>query len=178
MRWVGILILAAALSAGCGNSETTVVGSNGETVTTSKSGGTTTYSDNKGNSATVSEDGKQMTFKNEKGESGTIGQGVSEADLGLPFYPGSVDKPGASVKFEQAGEKTVASSRTSKDEPAQVVAFYKDKIEDPKDSSVNSGDMKMGSLGGKLKDGAEVAIMASKTGSAETDVVVTVKHKK
>ena len=170
MKKLGLMIALGLIVAGC----STTVTPNG---TVTKAGDTTTYSDNKGNSATVSDNGT-ATYKNDKGETAQIGGTVSEADLGLPFYPGSTEKPNASMKGDTNGEKSAMISRTTKDDPDKVVAFYKDKIPGGKDSNFTTGDTKMGTVGGKLSDGGEASVMATRKGTEDTEIVVTVTHKK
>ena len=155
----GLLAVALLAIGGCGKPDTIVTGANGE-------------------KATISQDGKNMTVTDGKGGSATLGTTVSEADLGVPFYPSSAEKASGSMAMDQGGEKTVSSARTTKDEPTAVTAFYKDKITDGKPSDMNSGDTKMATIGGKLKDGAEVSVIATKKGSEDTDIVVVVKRKK
>lgn len=53
--------------------------------------------------------------------------GVTEADLGVPFYPGSKEKPNASAKTSANGMDVVTCVRTTSDAPDKVLAFYKDK---------------------------------------------------
>ncbi|MFI5385077.1 MAG: hypothetical protein ACHQ50_03060 [Fimbriimonadales bacterium] len=179
MKHLGTLVLASLIVIGCGKSETTVVGSNGEKATVSKAGDSTTITDEKGKSTTFTGNDKQMSVTTSEGTKMEAGKGVSEADLGLPFYPGSTEKPAASMTMSGAkGEKVVMGARTSKDDPAKVIAFYKDKIEGAKDFSMNSDDTKSATVGGKLKDGSDVAVTASKKGSDDTEIMVTVTHQK
>jgi|GEM_PF-2393859 len=196
MRTLGIVCLVSALVAtGCG-SGTTVVGANGEKATISQNGQSVTATDNQGNTATYTQNGQgatisdskgdketidkngQMSLKKANGDTADIGGNILESDLGLPFYPGSVERPGASATATENGVKTVMSSRTTKDDPSKVDAFYKDKIQDAKDSTVNSGGMNMASVSGKLSDGSEVTVVATKSGSDDTSIMVTVKHSK
>ncbi|HTQ12210.1 MAG TPA: hypothetical protein VMI31_19255 [Fimbriimonadaceae bacterium] len=190
-----IFVALAGLLAGCG-SGTTVVGANGEkatisnngqsvtatdsqgnTATYAQNGNTATYSDSKGNTATIDKNG-QAEIKQANGDSAKIGASVSESDLGVPFYPGSVEKPNASMTSTENGETTVVSNRTSKDDPAKVGSFYKDKIKDPKDSTVNASGMNMETVTGKLDDGSEISVVASKNNSDDTQIMVSVKHPK
>jgi len=195
MKQVGALVMAGLIMAGCGKPDTTVVvGENGDkatisqngqsvtttdakgnTATATTNGSGTSYSDSKGNSMTAN--GSQVTTKSANGDSATIGANISESDLGLPFYPGSSEKKGASMIATQNGVKSVMSSRTTKDLPSKVLDFYKGKVENGKPSNIDSGDNKIIMLSGKSNDGSDVEIMASKNGSADTEILVTVKHK-
>ena len=90
-----VLLLLAAM--GCKKEDTTTyTAPDGSQTTISKSGETMSASDGKGNSLEVN--GKTATVKDDKGNTTTLGQGtVSEADLGVPFYPGSEEKAGLSA---------------------------------------------------------------------------------
>ena len=110
MKQIAILILAVSIAAGC-NHDATYEGPNGEKATVSQNGGTTTVTDDKGNTTTVSADGKGATYTDNKGTTASVGTSVSEADLGLPFYPGSTDKPSESMSATEAGVTTVMSGR-------------------------------------------------------------------
>lgn len=179
MKYVGTCLLAAFLLTGCGHQEETVYhGPDGATITKTKDGSSATYSDNKGNQVTSTDDGKNVAITDSKGNKFNMGGSVTETDLGLPFYPGSNEKPNGSMVAEENGQKSVMSARTTKDEPAKVGEFYKAKLQTPNDSNMNTGDTKIAMVTGKLSDGSEVTISASKKGSDDTEIMVGVKHKK
>jgi hypothetical protein len=173
-------VLVGVLTTGCGpKEETVVVAPDGSTVSASKDGKSATYKGADGTEMSTSNDGKSMTMKDAKGNSINMGTGVSEADLGLPFYPDSVEVANGGMTTETGGVKSVVSMRTTKDDPDKAIAFYKDKVEGGTASNTKAGDMKMAALAGaKLKDGAEVNITAMKQKSEDTQVTVTVQHGK
>jgi hypothetical protein len=176
---LGLMAICGCLLCGCGHAnESTYVAPDGTKVTVNSEGGKVNYSDDKGNSVTSTTSGSDVQVKTEKGDTFSMGGSVTEADLGLPFYAGSVEKPAASMKATENGVTSVVSNRTTKDAPAAVVAFYKDKVESPESSNTSANGMEVAMLRGKLKDGSEVTISATKTGSADTEVSVGVKHAK
>jgi hypothetical protein len=164
------IVLAAALAvfvAGCGKKEeTTITTPDGTSVTVSQDDKKTTGTD-----VSVSTTGGDM--------SATVG-GVTEADLGLPFYTGSTeDSMGASSKSEVNGQNVVVSMRTTKDDPSKVIDFYKEKVKKPIPSVSDAGGMKVGGLAGELENGAKVAIAATKqSADQDTKVVVTITSNK
>ena len=174
MRLLVLILLTVMAIGGCKSGSETVAGPGGETVT--QTGNSTTYSDAQGNKVTATDSGQVDVTAN--GSSATMGASVSEDDLGLPFYPGSVQDPKGSMLMTVGGEKTAVSTSTSEDDPEKVIAFYKDKVQEPVDSNSASGDTKLGTLHGKLKDGADVNVTADRKGAGDTHVFVSVKHPK
>ena len=53
---------------------------------------------------------------------------VSEADVGLPFYPGTQPKEGEMTKISTPEGSTVTVMLHSPDAPDKVAAFYRDKL--------------------------------------------------
>jgi hypothetical protein len=94
------MIVVGLLIAGCGKSDPAAGG-------TTDSSGTTKTADK---------------------ASGDAAGGVSEADLGVPFYPGSTDKAAAMSKVDTSEGTNFVSTRTTTDATDKVVAFYKDAI--------------------------------------------------
>lgn len=73
-------------------------------------------------SVSVDKDGKKQEF--EMGNASA----VSEADIGLPFYPGaSVDKQHV-VKAVNNGEVTALMPMETTDSPEKVAAFYRERL--------------------------------------------------
>lgn len=153
-----IVVLAASII-GCGSKDsTTVVGADGSktTVTTDSSGGGTVKMEGNGTSASIG--------------GGTT---VTEADLGVPFYPGSAEKQGAAMKVDTPTEKSYMCVRTTSDEPAKVKEFYESKVAGLKFTVIeaNGDSTAMGET--KLENGAKVAISATrKKDATETEVTV------
>lgn len=188
-----LLVLALA---GCSKS-VTVSGSDGEKVSVNPTTGDMTIKDkdgkvtefdNKGDSWTAkSSDGTEMKFEDgklsgttEKGETFEAGlTTISEAELGLPFYPGSKDVEYGSSKSEGGGQSMYSMNRSTSDLPDKVIAFYKDKFIEPQtfSSSVDGGTHAQ--VSGKLKDGAEGAVIALREkGSSDTKIMITMTRKK
>jgi hypothetical protein len=170
------MTLAAAVMAvfvtGCGSKEeTTIVGADGSSVTASKDGKSMTINTPDGTANIDTSGNGKTTFKDEKGNEASWGASVNEADLGVPFYPGSTEKPNESMTTSSNGKKSILSRRTTTDEPDKVIAFYKDKVKDGKDSTATVGDMKTAALNGKAGNG-EVSVTATKQGSGNTDISI------
>ena len=53
---------------------------------------------------------------------------VSEADIGLPFYPGTQPREGEMMKVSTPEGSTVTVTLRSDDAPAKVAGFYRDKL--------------------------------------------------
>lgn len=175
MRNILISIAALALVAGC-NPKTEIVGPNGEKVSVEGNGGKMTVTGPDGKQVTVEGDGK--TFKMDDGKGGTMSMGgteVSEAEMGLPYYPGSTETPG-SAKVTADGKTSLVCLRETTDDPSKVVAFYKDKVKEGKDANMSSGNTVMATLSGKLDDGAEVNLVANKEGAEKTKISISVSR--
>lgn len=177
-----IALFAIAFSAGCGKKDDVViVGPDGTKITADQDGTSMTIKDEKGNVSTFNADNKGgMSMSDGKGGTIEVGQGnVSEADLGVPFYPGSSEgTAGMTNKIENDKEKIVTSVRTSKDDPSKVHEFYQPKVMNPSQSSATGGSTKVASISGTLEHGTEITIGATKDGDNDTQIVVTTKHKK
>ena len=138
-----------------------ITGKNGatSTMTTNAAGTTIQGTDDKGNKV------------NEAMGAGA----VSEADLGVPFYPGSEESKDAGMTVVSQGPngKTAMSSRLSKDAPSKVIDFYKDKIPGGKTASMTLGEGSMSSISGKLANGAQISVTATNDGKKDTVVMVS-----
>src|SRR5689334_21173623 len=159
---------------GCGRSETTVVDANGNKATVSADGTKVSVTDDKGNKMTgeTGKGGDSVSVHDEKGDSKMeSGSAVSEAELGLPFYPGSVEKKEGSIKIDTPETLSILSARTTTDEPGKVIAFYKPKVKEPNTSTTNSGGIETAVLIGKSDTGADVSISANREkGKSETQI--------
>lgn len=180
MKCPCLLIVLALALVGCGPKEVTVHTDNGSATVNSGNG--TTHieaTDKEGTKVTENIDAKGVHASTSKGETFDAGAGaVSEADLKLPFYPGSTGT-GGSMKVDSTESTGAISNRTTKDNPGQVVEFYKSKFKVAQTTSNNMGGQEMNALTGKLDDGSDVSVMATKNqGDAETKIMVTVGKKK
>ena len=180
-RLKGILYSSLFVVAlGCGSpGSTTVTDTEGNKVTSTKDGEKVTFEGAKGEKATYEADGKgggSMTYTTPEGEQKvTTGAGITETELGLPFYPGSVEKEGGSMKTDTPQGSSRIAVRTTADAPSKVVAFYKPKLKETNAISANGQEILMG----KLEDGSQVQIGAGKEeGKPDTVVSVTVIKEK
>ena len=96
--------------------------------------------------------------------------GVTEADLGVPFYPGSTpdDSVGGDAKEVGTAHTTVGSNHVSSDSADKVLAFYKEKL--PKFESSKAGGADL--MTGKGSNGGEVAISITKDGDHSKIIIV------
>lgn len=94
----------------------------------------------------------------------------TERDLGLPFYPGSSPESVDALSMGGDDGVDVTSVRSTSDDPARVIAFYRAKVTAPQVSGQ--------SLTGKLKDGSNVQVMTLPGKTAGSTVVLVSVTKK
>lgn len=180
------ICIAVIASLGCSHTVTTADGSK----VTVEPGGKFQSTDSNGNTATVTDNGQKVTVQSKngsseyeasngtvkahdsKGNSVEIGTGVSEADLGLPFYPGSTETKD-SLKSNTDKGTTVQSVRLTADDPAKVVAFYTDKLGKPA-SSMTSDSMTMATW----KSGKRSVVVMMGKQDASNKISLTVVNEK
>ena len=171
--------LLAAFLAGCGGPTQTVTDSEGNKATISQDGAKMTFEGKDGEKVdVVSKDGK-TTWKSNEGATMESGGTMTEAELGLPLYPGGKTQEGSSTKVDtpQGSVRTVIL--TTSDAPDKVVEFYKPKIKEPNTyTGTNDGNINT-MLNGKLESGETVLISATREkGSSETTVSIGVTSEK
>lgn len=193
MKLLRILIPCVLLAGafGCGSKSTVATGPDGETVTTDNRGNVT-IDDGQGGRVDIKTNGENVTSKSSDGSELTVGKdgfsgtneqgekfsmgasSVSESELGLPFYPGSTPVPGRDMKSDSQGETSRVSVRSTADSAAEVVAFYKTRIESPTTTSTEHISI----VGGKTKSGDEALVSVSKApGRTDTEVTVAVTRR-
>jgi len=181
--WFGFVAvsLCGVLLVGCPKPETTVSDANGNQVSVSGDGTKTTFTDSTGKTTTTEtgKNGVSTTVKDEKGESKLeAGKGVSEADLGLPFYPGSTEIVSGSFKADTPDQRTALSMRSTTDDCAKVIEFYKPKLKEAATMGMGDAAADRQMVTGKLDSGAQVSITATREkGKTETEVSVGVSLK-
>lgn len=180
-----MLALAGCSKSGPDGEKVSVNPTTGDMTVTDKDGRTTEVKNEGDGWSAKSSDGSElkyedgkMTGKNEKGEtfeSGAID--VTEAELGLPFYPGSKPVEFGSTKMETAEGKTFSVNRSTSDMPDKVVEFYKAKFTDPQTFNSSTDGAVQSQVSGKLADGAEGAVIAMRDkGKSETMVMITLQR--
>lgn len=157
VRTLAFVLILSALGfvAGCSHSVTTsdggkvTVDSPNHMTVTDKTGNTATI-DHTANSMDVqSKDGTMHMDKNgykettKNGETVEGGTSISEADLGVPFYPGSTEIPNTGFKADTQKGKTAMSTRTTSDDGEKIIAFYTGKLGKPQ-TNMNTADLSMG----------------------------------
>lgn len=181
-----MLALAGCSKSGPDGEKVSVNPTTGDMTVTDKDGRTTEVKNEGDGWSAKSSDGSElkyedgkMTGKNENGEtfeSGAID--VTEAELGLPFYPGSKPVEFGSTKMETAEGKTFSVNRSTSDMPDKVVEFYKAKFTDPQTFNSSTDGVVQSQVSGKLADGAEGAVIAMRDkGKSETMVMITLQRK-
>jgi hypothetical protein len=79
----------------------------------------------------LSENSMKVTTTDASGKSSQMEIGkaqVTEADLGVPFYPGSKPTEGGAMRMATNEGSTVQIGLHSEDAPDKVAAFYRDKL--------------------------------------------------
>ncbi len=176
-------LVSLVLAGGCARQNVVYSDPSGNKVTVSGDHAKTEVTDDKGNKATYEtgpNGGGTVTVHDDKGESKMeSGKGVSEADLGLPFYPGSTDKPEASMKVETPDGKNVLSVRSTTDEPSKVIDFYKPKLKETTVNTMGDSTSETQVLLGKTDGDLKVMVTAvHNKDSKETQINVTVTLEK
>ena len=99
---------------------------------------------------------------------------ISEAELGVPFYPGSeIDAKGNNFKNVTDAIKDYETARTTSDSPKQVADFYVGKVKGGK--ATGGGDTMM--VNGTTDSGATFSLVASKK-DGKTEIMVSTVLKK
>ncbi len=79
----------------------------------------------------LSEGGMKVTTTDATGKTTQMEMGnakISEADLGLPFYPGAKPTEGSGMRIVNGGSSSLQLGLHSDDAPDKVAAFYRDKL--------------------------------------------------
>jgi hypothetical protein len=108
----------------------------------------------------LSEGAMKVTATDASGKTTQMEMGsakISEAELGVPFYPGSKPVEGGSMRIANGDSTALTMGLHSDDAPDKVAAFYRDKLK-----AISEGkqlvDMSM-------PDGASLSLMDDKTKS-------------
>lgn len=150
-KCMGALLSLAALTAvcGCGSKDTTVVKTDS---------GKVEIKETKEGEANFSFEGKDaegkeisgkytasekdgMKYEDSSGQKLSIGGDFNPSELGVPIYPGSKpvgDQSG--FRSEKDKDVTVMASYTTKDDYAEVTAFYDRRFEGAQKSSISAGN--------------------------------------
>lgn len=134
----------------------------------------------------LSQGGLKMSTTDASGKTTQMEMGnakISEAEIGLPFYPGSQPKEGSSMRIANGTNVALQLGLSSDDAPDKVAAFYRDKLKAMSegkqlmDMSSNDGaslslidDKARSSLQvhvSKAEKGSDIAIVASREGAAK-----------
>ena len=132
----------------------------------------------------LSEGGMKVTTTDASGKTTQMEMGnakISEADLGLPFYPGAKPTEGSGMRIANGASSTLQLGLHSDDAPDKVAAFYRDKLKamaegkQLMDMSSNEGaslslvDEKTKSMMqvhvSKAEKGSDIALVASREGA-------------
>jgi hypothetical protein len=147
-----MLALAGAfVSTGCGKTQQAV---------TEKVIETSMSKDGTQAKVNLSEGGMKITTTDAAGKATQMeigGAQVSEADLGVPFYPGSKPAEGGSMRMVASGSSNFQVGMHSDDAPDKVAEFYREKLK-------------------AMADGKQLMDMSSNDGAALTLVDEKAKH--
>jgi hypothetical protein len=176
MRSLTLVAIASALAlAACGKAPEKVVEKSIESAM-SKDGTQAQVNLSEGSMKVTTTDAAGKTTQLEIGKAQ-----VSEADLGVPFYPGSRPGEGASNRVAAGDSVTVQTSMRTDDAPDKVAAFYRDKLKTMAEGKqlmdMSSGEGAMLSLVddktksaiqvhiGKAEKGSDIMISSTRGGS-------------
>lgn len=121
----------------------------------------------------LSEGGMKVTTTDASGKSTQMEMGnakISEAELGLPFYPGAKATEGSSMRIVSGTNTSMQMGLHSDDAPDKVAAFYRDKLKamaegkQLMDMSNNEG-ASLSLLDDKAKSTLQVHVSKSENGS-------------
>jgi len=126
----------------------------------------------------LSSGGMKITTTDASGKTSQMEMGtakVSEAELGLPFYPGTQPREGEMTKISSPEGSVVTVMLHSDDAPDKVAGFYRDKLkagsEGKQFTDMNTGGTHMLMLGDdKNKQFTQVTV--SKNDSKGTDIQI------
>ncbi len=121
----------------------------------------------------LSSGGMKITTTDASGKVSQMEMGtakVTEADLGLPFYPGTQPKEGEATKISTPEGSAVTVMLHSDDAPDKVAAFYRDKLKGASQgkqfTDMSSGDTQMMMLiDDATKQHTQVSVMKAEKGS-------------
>lgn len=108
----------------------------------------------------LSEGGIKVTTTDAAGKSTQVEMGnakISEADLGLPFYPGATPTEGSAMRVVDGNNTSLQMGLRSDDAPDKVAAFYRDKLK-----AMAEGKQLMDMSG---SDGASISLVDDKAKS-------------
>ena len=108
----------------------------------------------------LSQGGMKMSTTDASGKTTQMEMGnakISEADLGLPFYPGAKPTEGSGTRIVNGGSSSLQLGLHSDDAPDKVAAFYRDKLK-----AMAEGKQMMDMSSG---DGASLSLVDDKTKS-------------
>jgi hypothetical protein len=121
----------------------------------------------------MSEGGMKVTTTDASGKSTQMEMGnakISEAELGLPFYPGATPTEGSSMRIVSGNNTSMQVGLHSDDAPDKVAAFYRDKLKGMSDGkqlmdmSSNDG-ASLSLLDDKAKSTLQVHVSKAEKGS-------------
>ena len=132
----------------------------------------------------LSQGGMKMSTTDASGKTTQMEMGnakISEADIGLPFYPGAKPTEGSGMRVANGASSTLQLGLHSDDAPDKVAAFYRDKLKamaegkQLMDMSSNEGaslslvDDKTKTMMqvhvSKAEKGSDIALVASREGA-------------
>jgi hypothetical protein len=109
----------------------------------------------------MTEGGMKITTTDASGKATQMEMGsaqVSEAELGVPFYPGTKPKEGGSMRMVSGAQHHLQVALHSDDPPDKVATFYRDKLK-----AMSDGKQMMDMSAG---EGAMLSVIDDKTKSA------------
>ena len=127
----------------------------------------------------LSSGGMKITTTDASGKTSQMEMGtakVSEADIGLPFYPGTQPKEGGMTKISSPEGSVVTVMLHSDDAPEKVADFYRDKLKatsvGKQITDMTTGDTHMLMAGDdKTKQFTQVTVMKNESKGSDIQIM-------
>ena len=160
-----LLVAACVLISGCGKKEKTF---------STPDGKVTVKTDGKGEGGTIQMEGKDGKVSVNTNQGGTI----TEAELGVPVYPGSIVKGSVKMEDKSGANKGTAEMYTlaSKDNFQKVSEFYKANLKNAKSTFIQ-GEGGKGMAMFTIGENGEMTVNVIGDGDKETMIQVAKKGK-
>ena len=174
MKYFALTSILSLILVGCSHHVTLDDGQGGKVDITTKGNNSGVHmEDSKGNKVDISQDGKTSTVETKDGKSEMVsGTSFTEAELGVPFYPGSKEAEGKGFKQTTPQGRSLMCVRMTDDAPSKVGEFYKDKFKVATNmSSSDSGEMV--NLVGQLPSGDTITVSGVR-GKDDKETTVTI----
>lgn len=176
LKWL-VVFAVFSTALGCGSS--TVVSSDGTTVTKNADGTVKVSSPEGDVTMNASKDGKDISLTTPDGKAVMGGAGVTEAEVGVKFYPGAKVKENSAFKFEGETEKSYSIVLTTEDDATKVIDWYKQNVTGLTATTFSAGGKSGGMMTGEPDKESKVAMtVLREDGKTVTEITISKGWKK